>query len=113
MPALPVSAHDRHVPVHAIEQQTPCAQMPELHSAPSPHVPPSGFLPQLPITHVFGATQSESMVQVVRHWPLAPHMNGAHDWLAAPIQVPAPSHRPADCSDDPTQPASWQIVPAE
>lgn len=79
MPALPDSAHDLHVPAHAAEQQTPCAQMPELHSVPSPHVPPSGFFPQLPITQVLGVTQSESMVQVVRHWPLPPHMNGAHD----------------------------------
>jgi hypothetical protein len=113
VPALPDSAHERQVPVHAIEQHTPCAQIPELHSVPSPHVAPSGFFPQLPITQMLGGTQSMSIVQVVRHWPFAPHMNGAQVWLAAATQVPAPSQRPADCNDDPAQPACWQIVPAE
>jgi hypothetical protein len=113
VPALPESAHDLHVPEQAIEQQTPCAQIPELHSTPSPQVAPSGFLPQLPITHVLGATQLRSMVHVVRHCPLSPQVKGAHDWLAAPAQVPMPSQRPADCSEDPVHPACWQIVPAE
>ena len=113
VPALPESAHDLHVPEQAVEQQTPCAQIPELHSTPSPHVAPSGFFPQLPMTQVLGATQFASAVHVVRHWPLSPHMNGAHDWLAAAAHVPMPSHRPADCSDDPAHPACWQIVPAE
>ncbi len=30
-PALPVSAHDWHVPVQSVAQQTPCAQIPEAH----------------------------------------------------------------------------------
>ena len=113
LPALPDSAQDLQLPVQAVPQQTPCAQNPELHSALSPQVPPSGFLPQLFITHVLGAMQSASAVQVVRHWPLSPHLNGAHDCEAAPMQLPAPSHRPADVSDDPVQPDIWQTVPCE
>ena len=48
VPALEGSAHDLHVPVHAVLQQTPCSHIPELHSGSLPHVAPMGFFPQLP-----------------------------------------------------------------
>jgi len=44
---VPVSAHDRQFPVHAVLQQTPWAQKPLLHSLPAPHAAPSGLRPQL------------------------------------------------------------------
>jgi len=53
--------------VHADEQHRPCAQNAELHSSLPPQVAPIGFLPQLLLTQVLGATQSASDMQVVRH----------------------------------------------
>jgi len=79
VPALPDSAHDLQVPAQVVAQQTPVAQMLELHSPSAPHGAPGGFLPQLPLMHVAGATQSVSFMHVVAHWPLAPHMYGAQD----------------------------------
>ncbi len=66
VPSLPGTAHDLHVPVQAAEQHRPCAQMRELHSASAPQAAPSGFLPQLLLTQLLGATQSASVVQLVR-----------------------------------------------
>jgi hypothetical protein len=112
-PGLSCSAHDLHVPEHAVEQQTPCAQIPELHWSSPPHTAPIGFLPQLPPTQVLGAMQSASVVHVVRHWPLVSHWNGAQVVLLAPMHAPMPSQRPADISMVPEQPGFWQTVPAE
>lgn len=112
VPRLPAIAHDLHVPVHAAAQHAPCAQMPELHSALAPQLAPSGFLPQLPATQVFGIVQSASAAQVVLHCPLGAHWNGVQGRLAPPEQVPAPSQRPAVISVKPMQPAGVQIVPA-
>ena len=72
LPRAVDSAQDRQVPVQSDEQQTPWEQNVELHSVPLPQLPPSGFFPQLPPMQVLGAMQSASVVQVVRHWPLAP-----------------------------------------
>jgi hypothetical protein len=79
VPALPGSAHDRHVPAQAVPQQTPCSQSPELHSAALPQVAPGGFLPQLPLMQLLGATQSPSFAQITMHLASVPHLNGAHD----------------------------------
>jgi hypothetical protein len=114
VPPLPGSAHDLQVPAQVVAQQTPVAQMLELHSASAPQVAPSGFLPQLPLTQVAGGTQSVSFMHVVAHWPFVPHMNGAQDCDPAVGQAPPwPSQRPADVSVEPLQPAVWHIVPAE
>jgi hypothetical protein len=59
-----------HVPVQAVLQQTPWAQMPELQSSGPAHFPPSGRLPQLPLLHEFGGVQSASTLQVVLHAPV-------------------------------------------
>jgi hypothetical protein len=111
-PALPVRLQDLQVPVHAVEQQAPCAHMPELQSRSAPQLAPMGFLPQLPLLQVLGAMQSASVVQVVLHWPVVPHMNGAHD---CPVMVgqaaPVPSQRPAKVNVEPVHPAFWQTTP--
>jgi hypothetical protein len=74
VPSLPATAHDLHVPVQVAEQQRPCAQIAELHSASAPHAAPSGFLPQLLLTQVLGATQSASVMQLIRQvLPSAAH----------------------------------------
>jgi hypothetical protein len=70
VPRLPASAQDWQVPVHALAQQKPCAQKPELHSVAVPHVAPSGFFEHVPPLQTFGETQSVSAVQVVLQVPL-------------------------------------------
>jgi hypothetical protein len=112
VPTLPGTLHERQVPVQAAPQQTPCSQKPELHSGPPPHAAPIGFLPQLLLMQLLGATQSASVVQMVRQRPSVAQLNGAHDWPGVEAQTPAPSQRKADVSVDPVQPISWQIVPA-
>ena len=42
-------AQVRQVPVQAVAQQVPCAQISELHSLPAVQVDPFGLLPQLPV----------------------------------------------------------------
>jgi len=75
VPSLPAIAHDLQVPAQAVMQHLPWAQNVELHSSFPPQLAPIGFLPQLPPTQVLGATQSASVVHVVRqvlpsvaHW---------------------------------------------
>ena len=60
------------MPVQAPLQQTPWAQMPELHSPLPAHAAPSGFRPQLPPLQTLGDAQSALVVQVVRQAPV-PH----------------------------------------
>jgi hypothetical protein len=112
VPTLLGTLHDRQVPSHAVPQQTPCAQKPELHSGPPPHAAPIGFLPQLPFWQLFGATQSLSPEQIVMQRPSPPQLNGVHDWPVVCTQAPTPSQRNADVSVDPAQAISWQTVPA-
>lgn len=71
-PALPGTAHDRQVSVHAVRQHTPWAQIPELQSSAPAHDPPSGFLPQLPPLHELGATHWAAVVHDVEHRPSEP-----------------------------------------
>lgn len=66
VPTLPVSAHDLHVPVQALLQQTPCAQKPESHSFAAPHAVPIGLSVHLPALQMLGATQSVLAVAVVQ-----------------------------------------------
>jgi hypothetical protein len=112
VPALPAIAHDLQVPVQAVAQQTPCAQIPELQSPSAPQVAPIGFLPQLPATQKLPVVQSLSLAHVVLHCPADPHMNGMQDWLAGAAQAPLPSQRPAKVRVVPVHPAVWQAMPA-
>lgn len=65
VPTFPVSVHVMHVPVHAVLQQTPCTQFPDVHWALLAQVAPFVFVVHAPLLQVFGATQSVSTVQVV------------------------------------------------
>jgi hypothetical protein len=69
VPLVPVSAHDRHVPVQAVWQQTPCAQMPLRQSVPALQAAPSGSLPQLPPLQTLPPEQSPLPPQVARQTP--------------------------------------------
>jgi hypothetical protein len=64
VPALPVSAHDMHVDPQAVPQQTPCAQIPVLHSVPPAQVAPVDFSPHDPLVQTAGAAQSAFEVHV-------------------------------------------------
>ena len=90
-PMLPDSAHDLHALVHAVAQHTPCAQLPEMHSARSEHNAPLGFLPhELPVQTLPGV-QFASMVQLPKHRaPL--HANGTHEIVAGATQAPVALH---------------------
>jgi hypothetical protein len=73
VPALPARLHDRHAPVHALRQHTPCSQNPLAHSVVEPQAAPLDFLPQLVPLHTLGATHWLSAEQLVRHAPPLPH----------------------------------------
>jgi hypothetical protein len=90
VPAVPVSAHDRHVPVQLELQQTPCWHRPDAHSVPPVQVTPRGFFVHCPALQMLGATQSVSVVQRVRQVPPVPQLKGAHEIAAAVWQTPAP-----------------------
>lgn len=79
VPALPPSAQDLQLPVHAVAQQALCAQIPDLQSPPAPQVAPGGLSPQLPETQKLPAVQSASAEQMVLQAPVDPQVHGAHD----------------------------------
>jgi hypothetical protein len=113
VPSLPGTAHDRQVPVQAMPQHRPCAQIAELHSSLLPQVAPIGFLPQLPATQLLGATQSASVVHVVRQvLPSGAHWNGVHGSVVAPEHPPAMSQVPVVVRMYPTHASSAHTTPA-
>jgi len=111
VPADPAIAHDWQVPLHAVMQQTPCAQNPDRHSPPTPHATPGAFFAQLPPMQVKGATQSVSTVHVVRQ-AAPPQLYGSHMDVVAAWQVPVPLHDRDDVSVELVQVAAAQDVPA-
>jgi hypothetical protein len=94
VPVLPGSAHDMHVPAHAVWQQMPRTQKLLAHSAPSPHTAPSVLRPHEPPLQTPGGAQSASAVHVDLQ-ALAPHRNGKQELAAGIAHVPAPSHEAA------------------
>jgi hypothetical protein len=93
MPSAVASAQVLQVPLHALSQQRPCAQKPELHSLAIVHVAPSGLSEQVVPLQMLGATQCASLEQVFRQMPIVvSHWNAWHDCVVAAAQAPAPSH---------------------
>jgi len=111
----PGSAHDLHVPVQLLAQQTPCSQKPESQSPAAEQVRPSGRLVQAPALQMVGATQSASAEQLVLHALVAVSQTNApgHAVTVAATQVPVPLHDRGDDSMDPLQLGPAQAVPAE
>jgi hypothetical protein len=64
VPALPVSAHDKHFDAQVVAQQMPCAQTPVLHSVPPAQAAPVDLSPHDPPVQTAGATQSAFEVHV-------------------------------------------------
>jgi hypothetical protein len=92
VPALPASAHERHVPVQVDPQQTPCWHRPEAHSAALVHAAARGFFEHCPALQMLGAAQSASLAHAVRQVPLVPQLYAPHEIAVAAWQVPAPLH---------------------
>jgi hypothetical protein len=61
----------------------------------------------------FGATQSASPVQFVRHAPFEPHTYGAHETGSPIRQVPAPLQVRAGVAIEPVHVAVAQVVAPE
>jgi len=68
VPIEPDSAHDRHALAQAVEQQTPCAQFPDVHSARSEQNAPGGFRPHELPTQTLPVEQFASTVHAPKHW---------------------------------------------
>ena len=112
VPALPGTAHERHVPVHAVAQQTPCWQKPELQSSFAPQAAPMGALPQLRAVQTLPELHWASVVQVVRQVPSVPQAKGVHGRPEVGTHVPWPSQREAWVSVEPMHLCGWQVIPA-
>lgn len=107
------AVHATHVPVQAVSQQTPSAQLPLWHSLAAPHASPSArFARQAPAAQKFPLKQSVSaphgLVQA-----LPTHRYGAQSTPpASSVQVPSPLHtRPFTAL--PTQLVAPHAVPDE
>jgi hypothetical protein len=90
VPGDVATAHDWHVPAHAVRQQTPCAHTPVAHSVPSLHAAPGDLSPHEPLLHTDGETQSASAEQVALQ-TASPHLKGAQEIAAGVTHAPAPS----------------------
>jgi hypothetical protein len=112
VPAAPVSAQDKHVPVQAVPQQTPWAQMVLLHSVPLEQTAPFGLSPHDPEMQDAGMAQSLSVAQVALQ-AFVPQANGKQEDDEGIPQVPAPSQVPPGVKVVPLvgQLAFWQEVP--
>jgi hypothetical protein len=82
-----------HVPQLAAEQQTPSTQLPLPHSVPAAQSWPRRLSPHAPALQTFPDEQSALLVQTATQAVpvVALQANGTQDWVAAGLQVPAPS----------------------
>ena len=90
---VPPRLHTWQVPQLAVEQQTPSTQLPLPHSAPPAQICPRRLSPHAPALQTFPDEQSLLVAQTATHAVpvVALHANGTQDWVAAGLQVPAPS----------------------
>jgi len=90
-PIVPDSAHERQAPEQAVAQQTPCAQVLEMHSMRSEQNAPLGLRPhELPL-QTLPVEQFASAVQLPKHWaPL--QANGTHEIVSGATQAPVALH---------------------
>jgi len=114
VPSLVATPHDWQRPVHAVAQQKPCAQIPELQSLPAAQVNPFGRLPQLVPLHTLGATQSVADVAGVHaalQVALLSQRYGSHAEEVTVWQTPAPLHVRVGVRVEPVQAAATHAVP--
>ena len=87
VPIVPDSAHDRHALAQAVAQQTPCAQLPDMHSARSEQNAPGGFRPHELPTHTLPGEQFASRAHAPKHLlPLQAY--GTHEMSLGATHVP-------------------------
>jgi len=111
VPTVPGSAHEAHVPAHAVAQQTFCWQKLCAHSPGIVQGWPSASLPQLILTQLLVVTQSALVAQVVRQVGVAVLQRyGSQSELVTDRQTPAPSHVRCGVSVEPTQVAAAHCV---
>jgi hypothetical protein len=98
VPCDPSTLQARQVPLQAVAQQRPCAQMPgAAQSLSRLHRAPTGRLPQEPSMQVLGEAHCESLPHwVTQRLPLHP-LNGAQLRALGTSQLP-PRHTPAPVS---------------
>jgi hypothetical protein len=83
------SAHDLHVPVQVVSQQTPCSQFPDRHSLSAPQATPRALSPHDPFVQTAGGAQSAAEVQAARQTPV-PQRYGKHEVCAGVTHTPDP-----------------------
>jgi hypothetical protein len=85
--------HYTHVPEHAVPQQTPWAQKPELHMSFEVHGDWIGSLPQLMLTQLLGEEQSALLAHgiILQVGVVVLQTYGSHSVLVTERQTPAPS----------------------
>ena len=91
VPIDPGIAHDLQLPLHAVAQQTPCAQVPEPHSGPPAQNAPIGLRPQELPLHTFPGEQFASAVQATKHL-LPLQAKGGQGTASGATQAPAALH---------------------
>jgi hypothetical protein len=117
VPALPETLQAWQVGQLAPPQQTPSTQLPLPHSPPPPHSWPCRLRPQEPALQKFPGAQSALLLQTATQAVAvaALQANGAHDCIAAGLQVPLPSHVRASMSVvapvGQEGPAHWVLAP--
>jgi len=113
-PAVPVSLHASHWPLHALLQHTASTQKPDVHSFARRHACPFALpVHALPV-HFRPGVQSVSAAHVVLHAPVVESQRyGAHGVVDFGVHVPVVEHvdSAADDVPDVAQAAGAQVVP--
>jgi hypothetical protein len=99
--------------VHAVLQQTPSAQKPDVHSVAAAQVAPLALPTQAPPVHLRPATQSVSAAQVVLHAAVVGSQRyGAQGVVVAGVHAPVVEHVDALAAVAvPTHAAGAHVVP--
>lgn len=112
VPSLPATSHASHCSPHAVAQQTPSAQKPEVHSASPPHVSPSASRGvHTPAEQNAVALQSPSTVQSPAQ-STGPHENGAQSCVRSAGQLPVPTQVSSRTATPPVHDPVRQTVSA-
>jgi hypothetical protein len=90
-PIVPDSAHDLQALAQAVAQQTPWAQVFEMHSAPAEQKAPFGFFPHEVATHTLPGEQLVSTEQLPKHL-LPLHAKGTQAIASGATQLPVALH---------------------
>jgi hypothetical protein len=111
VPFVPASAQDLQASLHGVEQQTPCAQTFEAHSALSEQVAPGSFLPQeFPLQTLPWAQSASALHVMAQREPL--QANGAQVIASGATQAPLAVQSDSGVDTPLSQRSGAQTVPA-